>query len=97
VGNPWIFSRFDRDQVPPEAVLQMVHQHLERHMAFYGERKGMMIFRKHAARYMSLHHLPRATRTKILQQDHAEDFLRDLDEAYSHQWSVKLGQVQSSG
>ena len=85
VGNPWIFSRFDRDQVPPEAVLRMVHQHLERHMAFYGERKGMMIFRKHAARYMSLYHLPRATRTKILQQDHAEDFLRDLDEAYSHQ------------
>ena len=81
VGNPWIFSRLDRDQVPPGMVLQMVHQHLERHMAFYGERKGMMIFRKHAARYLSQQHLPRATRTKILQQNHAGDFLAMLDEA----------------
>jgi nifR3 family TIM-barrel protein len=97
VGNPWIFSRLDRDQVPPEAVLQMVHQHLERHMAFYGERKGMMIFRKHAARYLSLHQLPRATRTNILQQNDAEDFLTCLDEAYSRQWSVKLGEFQGSG
>jgi len=97
VGNPWIFARLDRDQVPPEAVLQMVHRHLERHMAFYGERKGMMIFRKHAARYMSLHHLPRATRTKILQQAHAEDFLKDLDEAYSTHWSVKPGEFLGSG
>jgi tRNA-dihydrouridine synthase len=75
----------------------MVHQHLERHMAFYGERKGMMIFRKHAARYLSLHQLPRATRTNILQQNDAEDFLTCLDEAYSRQWSVKLGEFQGSG
>lgn len=97
VGNPWIFSRLDRDQVPPAVVLQMVHQHLERHMAFYGERKGMMIFRKHAVGYLSLHHLPRATRTKILQQNHAEDFLKCLDEVYSRQWAVQLGEFQRSG
>jgi tRNA-dihydrouridine synthase B len=83
VGNPWIFSRLDRDQVPHEVVRQMVHEHLGRHMAFYGERKGMMIFRKHAARYLSLQHLPRAMRTKILQQNRAEDFLSVLDETYA--------------
>jgi nifR3 family TIM-barrel protein len=83
VGNPWIFSRLDRSQVSPEVVLQMVHQHLDRHMAFYGERKGMMIFRKHAVRYLSLQHLPRITRTKILQQYRAEDFLASLDAVYA--------------
>jgi nifR3 family TIM-barrel protein len=83
VGNPWIFSRLDRDQISSEIVRQMVHQHLERHIAFYGERKGMMIFRKHAVRYLSLQHLPRAMRTKILQQTSAEDFLATLDETYS--------------
>ena len=97
VGNPWIFSHLDRDQVPPEVVLQMVHQHLERHMAFYGERKGMLIFRKHAVGYLSLHQLPRATRTKILQQNHAEDFLKGMDEVYSRAWSIKLGEYQRSG
>lgn len=95
VGNPWIFSRLDRDQVPPELVLQMVHQHLERHMAFYGERKGMMIFRKHAVRYLSLQHLPRATRTKILQQTRAEDFLSSLDEVFAREGLIELGELRN--
>ena len=83
VGNPWIFSRLDRSQVPPEAVRRMVRQHLERHMAFYGPRKGMMLFRKHAMQYLKLQRLPRATRTKILMQEDAEDFLAVLDETYA--------------
>ena len=95
VGNPWIFSRLDRDQVPPELVLQMVHQHLERHMAFYGERKGMMIFRKHAVRYLSLQHLPRATRMKILQQNNAGDFLSSLDEVFAREGLLKLGELRN--
>ena len=83
VGNPWIFARLDRSQVPPEAVRQMVHQHLERHMAFYGVRIGMMLFRKHAMQYLKLQRLPRATRTRILLQENAEDFLAALDEIYT--------------
>ncbi len=83
VGNPWIFSRMDRDQVPHEIVRQMVHDHLERHMSFYGDRKGMMIFRKHAVRYLSLEHLPRAVRTKILEQKRPEEFLAVLNEVFS--------------
>jgi tRNA-dihydrouridine synthase B len=82
VGNPWIFSRIDREHVPSKTVLQMVHDHLARHMAFYGERKGMMIFRKHAVRYLSLQHLPRAMRVKILEQNSPGDFLIALDEAF---------------
>src|SRR5512133_1410078 len=37
IGNPWIFSRIERDDVPPEMVRQMLHEHLKRHLAFYGE------------------------------------------------------------
>jgi tRNA-dihydrouridine synthase B len=84
VGNPWIFSRLERDQVPAEVVHKLIHQHLEKHMSFYGNRKGMMIFKKHAARYLSLQRLPRIIRTKILQQDHAKDFLAILDQAYTN-------------
>ncbi len=83
VGNPWIFSRMDRDQVPHEIVREMVHDHLERHMSFYGDRKGMMIFRKHAVRYLSLEHLPRTVRTKILEQKRPEEFLAVLNEVFS--------------
>ncbi len=82
VGNPWIFSRLDRSQVTPEMVRQMVHRHLERNLAFYGPRKGLLLFRKHAIQYLKLQRLPRATRTKILLQDQVDGFLALLEESY---------------
>jgi tRNA-dihydrouridine synthase B len=83
VGNPWIFSRLDREQVSSEMVHQMVHQHLERSVAFYGPHKGLILFRKHAMQYLKLQHLPRALRTKIILQDSAEGFMALLDEAFA--------------
>jgi tRNA-dihydrouridine synthase B len=82
VGNPWIFSRLERSQVTPEMVHQMVHQHLERSLAFYGPHKGLILFRKHAMQYLKLQHLPRAVRTQIILQENADGFLSLLDQAY---------------
>lgn len=82
VGNPWIFSRLDRSQVTPEMVRRMVHQHMERNVAFYGPHRGLVLFRKHAMQYLKLQHLPRATRTKIILQEDAGNFLSMLDEYY---------------
>jgi tRNA-dihydrouridine synthase B len=82
IGNPWIFARLEREQVPPEMVRQMVHEHLRRHLEFYGPRKGLILFRKHALQYLKLDRLPRLVRTRILQQDVPEQFLALLDEAY---------------
>ena len=81
VGNPWIFSRLDRAQVTDGMLHQMVHQHLERNVAFYGPHKGLVLFRKHALQYLKLQHLPRATRTKIILQEFADGFLSLLDES----------------
>jgi tRNA-dihydrouridine synthase B len=83
IGNPWIFSRLERDQVPPEKVHLMLCQHLERHLAFYGAHKGMVLFRKHAMQYLKLQHLSRAMRTKIITQENPDDFVKLLDEAYA--------------
>lgn len=81
IGNPWIFSRLDREQVTPEMIRQMVRQHLERNMQFYGEHKGLILFRKHAMRYLALQRLPRVVRTKIILQNDAEGFINMLDGA----------------
>jgi tRNA-dihydrouridine synthase B len=81
VGNPWIFSRLERAQVTSEMVHQMVRQHLERNVAFYGPQKGLILFRKHAVQYLKLQHLPRATRTRIILQESADGFLSLLDQA----------------
>ncbi|KAF0109119.1 MAG: tRNA-U20-dihydrouridine synthase [Anaerolineaceae bacterium] len=82
VGNPWIFARLDRPEVPPDAVREMVHRHLERSMQFYGPQKGLMIFRKHAMQYMKLSCMPRYRRVQIIQQSEPEKFLALLDEAF---------------
>jgi tRNA-dihydrouridine synthase B len=82
VGNPWIFARLDRSEVPPGAVREMVHLHLERSMQFYGPQKGLMIFRKHAMQYMKLSCMPRYRRVQIIQQSEPEKFLALLDEAF---------------
>jgi tRNA-dihydrouridine synthase B len=83
IGNPWIFSRLDRSQVPPEMVRQMVHLHLERHMEFYGPQKGLTMFRKHAMQYLKLQNLPRPVRTKIIQQKDVQVFLSMIDDLYA--------------
>ncbi|MFZ6028549.1 MAG: tRNA dihydrouridine synthase DusB [Chloroflexota bacterium] len=81
IGNPWIFARLDRAQVSAEMLLQTVRQHLERSTAFYGNRKGLIAFRKHAIQYLKFRHMPRSLRTKIFTQKDAENFL-SLLEAY---------------
>ena len=83
IGNPWIFSRLDRTEIQPEAVRQMVHRHLERSVAFYGPRKGVILFRKHAVQYLKYHYLPRVTRAQIIQQNQPEMFLALLDDFYA--------------
>ena len=83
VGNPWIFSRRERTQVTPEMVHQMVRQHLERNVAFYGPHKGLILFRKHAMQYLKLQRLPRFVRTEILLQGTPQDFLFQLEKNYT--------------
>jgi tRNA-dihydrouridine synthase B len=83
VGNPWIFARLDREQVSPDMLRQMVHEHLNRNMAFYGEYKGLILFRRHALSYLKLQTLPRAVRTEIISQTDARSFLSLLDAYYA--------------
>jgi nifR3 family TIM-barrel protein len=83
VGNPWIFAHLDRVQVSAKMVRQMVHHHLHRSMAFYGEHKGLVLFRRHALAYLKFQNLPRAVRTSLVSQKDAENFLSLLDAYYA--------------
>ncbi len=80
IGNPWIFSRLDRGQVSFEQVREMMLEHLERNLAFYGEQIGLVLFRKHAARYLSPYPLSKETRKKLLTSKQPEEFLTLLYE-----------------
>jgi tRNA-dihydrouridine synthase len=51
IGNPWIFQRKDRHEVTVDDVIALLNRHLAAMLDFYGER-GLILFRKHAVKYM---------------------------------------------
>lgn len=83
IGNPWIFSRTDRSEVTPEMTHTMLRQHMHKHLAFYGNHKGMILFRKHAMQYLKLQSMPRAIRTEIITCADPEKFLELVDQAFA--------------
>jgi len=80
IHNPWIFSRLDREQVPPQQVRELMLVHLDRNLAFYGSERGLRLFRKYAANYLAPYRLPKEIRKKLLTREEPKEFLALLDE-----------------
>ncbi|MGE5221925.1 MAG: tRNA dihydrouridine synthase DusB [Omnitrophica WOR_2 bacterium] len=80
VGNPWIFSRLDRGQVPLEQVQRMIVLHLEKMLSFYGEERGLVLFRKHCARYIQPYPPVGDWRTRLMAAGNKEQFLALVEE-----------------
>jgi len=79
IGNPWIFSRLDRDQVPPDILRATMLEHLESMRGFYGPERGLVLFRKYAARYLSHYQLTVEVRQSLMTSETGEQFTRLLD------------------
>jgi tRNA-dihydrouridine synthase B len=80
IGNPWIFAGLDREQVGSEQVREMMLAHLDAMLAFYGEDRGLILFRKHAAKYISPFGLTKEQRERLLTCEAAEGFVALLEE-----------------
>jgi len=80
IKNPWIFSRLDREQVNIQQVKATMLVHLERNLEFYGPERGLRLFRKYAAQYLTPYRLDKATRQKLLTRTEPDEFLALLDE-----------------
>ena len=79
IGNPWIFARTERASVPPEQVKAVMLTHLERQLDCYGKR-GLILFRKHAARYLAPYDVPAERRKRLLTREQPEAFVALLEE-----------------
>ncbi|MBI3242786.1 MAG: tRNA dihydrouridine synthase DusB [Chloroflexi bacterium] len=66
IGNPWLFAGKDRSQVTPSEVVKLMRRHLALNIDFYGEAGGLILFRKHAARYIPDSAADRALRLSML-------------------------------
>ena len=52
IGNPWIFARIDKTDLVYDDVVAAIRLHLTEMVAYYGEKEGMKLFRKHLKRYL---------------------------------------------
>jgi len=63
IGNPWIFARKDRDEVSLTETVALMRRHLTLTLEFYGPQVGIILFRKHAAKY--IRDIPGATHFRV--------------------------------
>ena len=52
VGNPWIFCGRDVDEVSYQERVSMIEHHTQAMVEHYGERPGIVLFRKHVVKYL---------------------------------------------
>lgn len=77
VGNPWIFCRLDREEVPDQVVKETIFNHLNAMVDFYGER-GVITFRKFLKAYLKPYNIPQDHLLRLLKSkdiDLIKDFL----------------------
>jgi tRNA-dihydrouridine synthase B len=79
IGNPWIFSRRDREQVAPDEARRVILAHLDTMLAYYGPQHGLIWFRKHIIRYLKPYELSKPIRQQLVTTDSVDEFLSLID------------------
>jgi nifR3 family TIM-barrel protein len=80
IGNPWIFAGKDREAVSETEIRSTMLAHLDDMLSFYGQELGLVLFRKHSARYISPYRLGKAQRELLLTSQHPNDFINLLSQ-----------------
>ncbi len=87
IGNPWIFSGVERENVPLPEVIAVMRRHLQAMVRFYDLPYGLTLFRKHAVKYLRLFDGAASYRSRLVRTDSLEEFESILDEILSLQGS----------
>jgi nifR3 family TIM-barrel protein len=53
IGNPWIFQGRGAEDVSFEELMTIIHEHQLEMIRYYGEDRGIILFRKHLVRYIA--------------------------------------------
>ena len=79
IGNPWIFQRRDTCTVSLDERFSVIREHLEAMVRFYGERRGVLAFRKHVIRYIRGTPGASSLRVEVLKCITADEVLARLE------------------
>ena len=80
IGNPWLFQRRDLFAVPLAERLGVLAKHLHMSVLHYGERRGVVSFRKHVVQYIKGLPGAAAVRTQLMHAQTAAALLTTLAE-----------------
>ena len=80
IGNPWIFMRKDVEQVTLAEKAALIHRHLRLMLEFYGEERGLVLFRKHVVKYVrGLSHTAQL-KAKLVTCTRPEEFIKLMNQ-----------------
>lgn len=80
--NPWIFCPKDRWEVPPEEVKNWIELHLNEMVAFHGNERGLILFRKYLKRLLSPYQLSDDILLPLLTTTDVQSFSKNLDDLF---------------
>ncbi len=81
IGNPWLFQRLDRHEVPAQMVHETILEHLNAMVSFYGE-SGVITFRKFLKAYLSEYDLSRETLLMLLAINTTQNLIDGIGEVF---------------
>lgn len=80
IGNPWIFARLRKEDLPVEEILQGVRLHAREMVEYYGEKQGLVLFRKHLKGYLAEISVAPELLSQLLDCTLLDEFYRLLDQ-----------------
>jgi nifR3 family TIM-barrel protein len=99
IGNPWIFSGRDREAVALDERIVLLRRHLALNLEFYGQRGGLILFRKHAVKYINGLYGAAQLRVPLLTAESAQEFddlLGEFSDAIHAHESRVFGQARET-
>ncbi len=79
IGNPWIFSNVKKDSISSYLFKKCIKSHLLWNIDFYGERKGILNFRKHFLKYISGVKDAKKIKEKAIKIEKVNDFISIIE------------------
>jgi nifR3 family TIM-barrel protein len=82
IGNPWVFSRVNKNSVPLTEVTETIRRHLIMMIEYHGDR-GLILFRKYLKPYLDGFSVLEDYRRRMLVTESIEEFLFLLERVES--------------
>jgi nifR3 family TIM-barrel protein len=92
IGNPWIFQRKDIHEVTLAEKATLIQRHLDLMLEFYGEKRGLILFRKHIVKYIRRMAHSAKVRAKLVTCTRPEEFIALINTYEAEAAAREIGQ-----